>query len=226
MRPKKNFSEIPLDKRRLKITEIGIPSGIQYAIVSFSNLFVWRYISSFESAAAIAGIGVAQRLDRFVTLPCHGFGTTVTTCVGQNMGAKNDRRAKLGARWSFLLALIVVLVMSILIYIFAEPLVAIFNSEHDVVEVGSTMIRILAPFFWMSAIREVVSGILRAYGHARAATVLTVTGLVVVRQIHLYYALRASHSLFIIYNNWPITWTITTALLTLYYGWMLLRHKL
>lgn len=45
-----------------------------------------RYINLFD-AISVAGIGVAQKIDRFVILPSKAFGITMTTFVGQNLGA-------------------------------------------------------------------------------------------------------------------------------------------
>lgn len=74
------------------VTGIGMPPGLRSALISFSKLFVWRYIGGF-GPAAMAGVGVAQRLDKFVSMPCKSFGLTITTFVSQNTGAGNYARA-------------------------------------------------------------------------------------------------------------------------------------
>lgn len=65
-----------------EVLRIGIAAGVQSALISFSNIFVVRYMNWF-SADAVAGIGIAQRLDRFVILPAKSFGITMTTFWGR-----------------------------------------------------------------------------------------------------------------------------------------------
>ena len=74
---------------------VGMASGVQSALIGISNIFVVRYMNWF-SADAIAGIGIAQRLDRFVILPAKSFGITMTTFVGQNLGAGQYLRIEMG----------------------------------------------------------------------------------------------------------------------------------
>ena len=74
---------------------VGMAAGVQSALIGISNIFVVRYMNWF-SADAIAGIGIAQRLDRFVILPAKSFGITMTTFVGQNLGAGQYLRIEMG----------------------------------------------------------------------------------------------------------------------------------
>ena len=55
-----------MDKGMLKeIATLGFPAAIQSSLISISNLFIQRYINAF-GASAMAGIGAAKKIDRFV----------------------------------------------------------------------------------------------------------------------------------------------------------------
>ena len=52
---------------------MGIPSGLQSAIISFSNVIVQSNINSF-GANAMAGTSSYMKIDGFVILPIMSFG--------------------------------------------------------------------------------------------------------------------------------------------------------
>lgn len=51
----------------LSSLNVGFAAGLQSAMISFSNIFVWSYINSFPTPV-VAGIGAATKVDRFVML--------------------------------------------------------------------------------------------------------------------------------------------------------------
>ena len=205
------------------IMKIGMPSGLQGSLISVSNLFVWRHISSFDSAAAIAGIGIAQRLDRFAALPAKSFGLAVTTFISQNEGAKNHGRAKQGIISSILLAAGTTLVVSVVIYTFAGDLTVLFNDSPEIISISTAMMRTIIPFYATMVIREIMLGVLRGYGNTRVPMILSITGMIAVRQVYLYFALRISHTLKVVYYCYPLAWGATALMLLVYY--LVLRAK-
>lgn len=124
---------------------IGIAAGIQSALISF-YIFVVHYMSWF-SADAVDGIGITQRLDRFVLLPVRSFDITMTTFIGQNLGNGQYQRIKLGELHCAFVALGVTLGLTGIIYVFTEQCVALVSLEPAVIAAGVAMMRILAPLF-------------------------------------------------------------------------------
>ena len=198
------------------VTGIGMPSGLQSALISFSNLFVWRYIGGF-GPAAMAGVGVAQRLDKFVSMPCKSFGLTITTFVSQNTGAGNHARARRGIQSCLLLGLGVTWGLGFLVYRFAVPCVSLFNSDPQVVEIGVAMMRTIVPLYFFLSIREVYLGVLRGYGNTRIPMLLSLIGMVGLRQVFLAVSMRLRPSLFNIYICYPLAWGTTAAMIAAYY---------
>ena len=74
---------------------VGLPSGLQLAITSFSNVFVQSYVNRFASSC-MAGWAVYQKIDAFAILPMMTLSVSATTFVGQNVGAGNWNRAQKG----------------------------------------------------------------------------------------------------------------------------------
>ena len=74
---------------------IGFWAGMQSALISFSNLFVWRYINRF-STLQVAGVSIGARVDKFVNLPIKAYGMAMVTLVGQNRGVQDGARIRKG----------------------------------------------------------------------------------------------------------------------------------
>ena len=86
-----HWNRLCIDLPTLKrIISIGLPSGIQQAITSFSNVFVQGYINFFGSAC-MAGWSSYNKLDAFTLIPMQAIAMASTTFVGQNYGARTGR---------------------------------------------------------------------------------------------------------------------------------------
>ena len=198
------------------IFNIGLPSGMQSALISFSNLFVWRYIGGFGTAA-MAGIGVAQKLDKFIALPCKSFGTAVTAFVSQNVGAQNERRAREGTRSCLLLAMIVTYGLALPVGIFAETFVGLFTRSPEVIAFGTAFMRFVIPFYGFMGLREIMLGVLRGHGYSKVPMILSLFGMVGLRQMYLAWAMATHPRVENIYFCYPMAWGCTAVLVTLCY---------
>ena len=109
----------------LETVRIGLPGGIQNAVISFSNLIVQYNINSF-GAAAVAGCSAYTKIDGFAILPVMSFSMAITTFTGQNIGAKNYDRVRKGAKTCLVIALAVTLTLSGGLYLFGAKLLRVF----------------------------------------------------------------------------------------------------
>ncbi len=93
---KVELSAIRPDQRMTsRIIRIGLPTGIQNMVISFSNVLVQSSVNSY-GAAAMAGFAAYMKIDGFNILPVTSFSMAATTFVGQNYGAGNLKRVKNG----------------------------------------------------------------------------------------------------------------------------------
>ena len=204
-------------KTVLSSVSIGFSAGLQNALISFSNIFVWSYINRFPTGVA-AGIGAANKVDRFVVLPCKSLAMTTTTFVSQNLGARNYERARKGFWYGFGLCAAVTLPLTALVYAFAPEAVGLFSQDAAVIAAGAGMTRYLSRLYILLVIRDVLLGYLRGYGRSRMPMILSLIGMVGIRQIFLAVATARSSSLDIIYASFPIGWGAAMLLLLIYAG--------
>jgi putative MATE family efflux protein len=195
---------------------VGIPSGLQLAVTSFSNVFVQSYVNRFD-ADCMAGWAAYQKLDAFALLPMMTLSVAVTTFVGQNIGAGNWARAKSGTRWAILMVLVSTGLVVLPLMVFARPLCMLFNQEEAVLGYGVYFIRLISPFYLIGSLNQLYAGALRGAGEARAPMVIMLLSFVVFRQIYLFVTYRLVGTLLPVALGYPVGWVLCSVLLSIYY---------
>lgn len=127
-------------KRLIKLSQGGI---LQYLISTTSWIFLVRIISSFGSVT-VAGYTIGIRIILFLMLPAWGFANSAATLTGQNLGAGKPGRAekslKITARYTFAYTLL----SGLLMFVFADTMVALFIDNPEVISSGADVLRFLA----------------------------------------------------------------------------------
>jgi Na+-driven multidrug efflux pump len=96
---------------------------------------------------ALAGYGMASRLDYLLIPLLFALGTAALTMVGANIGARQVARARRIAWTAALLAAAVTETIGVLAALFPHVWIGIFSSDPNVVEAGSSYLRVVAPFY-------------------------------------------------------------------------------
>ena len=85
---------------------------------------------------AMAAYGAHCKIEGFAFLPITSFTMACTTFVGQNLGAKQYDRAKRGARFCIIIAVVMAELIGLCYYIWASQLISLFDSTPGVVALG------------------------------------------------------------------------------------------
>ena len=198
------------------IINIGLPSALQRLVTAFSNVFVQGYINDF-GAACMAGWGCYNRLDQFILLPMQSITMGGTTFVGQNVGARDLKRAEKGVSTAIWLSMLVTLVLIAVVNLFAAPLIQIFNQEPDVLHFGKLFIRMISPFYLITCINQVLAGALRGAGDSKAPMFMMLFSFVIFRQIYLFIGTKFIHEVWFVGFGYPLGWIVCSLLQLLYY---------
>jgi putative MATE family efflux protein len=99
------------------------------------------------AADAIAGYGIASRLDYLLIPLLFGFGTGVVTLVGRNVGAGRPDRARRIAWIGAALAGAATGVIGLLAAVFAPAWARLFTMEPEVIATTTLYLRTVAPFY-------------------------------------------------------------------------------
>lgn len=220
------WKELRVDRRILRqIVRIGVPSALQLAITSFSNVFVQSYINYF-GLDCMSGWTTYSKLDQFIILPVQSLGLAATTFVGQNLGTDQVERAKRGTRDAFFLSVGITVVISSAAIALAPQLVAFFNDKPEVVAYGTLFLRYMCPCYVLICVNQVYSGSLRGAGISQPPTYIMLASFVVFRQIYLYIMANfISNAILPIAMGYPAGWLVCSVLTLIYYNHVDLAGK-
>ncbi len=217
-----SLREMRIDTRMMqRVVMIGLPTGLQMAIISFSNVFVQAYINSF-GAAAIAGWGIYARTDAFAMLPLQSLGMAITTFVGQNAGAGNAKRIHQGVSTGLKMGVTIMLVLSGLIVLSAPIITTLFSKDPSVLQYGVLFIRVNSIFDFVAVMNQVHAGTLRGIGLAQMPMIIMIFSFVVFRQTYLAIATHLTTSIYPVAVAYPAGWLVCSIIMALYFrfsGW-------
>ena len=188
----------------------------ELVLTAFSNIFVQSYINYF-GADCMSGWTAYSKIDQLALLPMQSIALASTTFVGQNLGRNQVERAKKGVSRALVLAVSSTVILMIPVLIFAEPIVAFFNSKPEVVSYGSMLLRWITPFYVLCCFNQVYSGALRGAGNSKAPMVIMLSSFVVFRQIYLFCMSRICNEIIPIAMSYPAGWLLCSTLTTLYF---------
>jgi len=135
----RNFSlDLNIIRRMVRIGFPALVSGVQQ---SFSNFILMWIIAPFGTAA-IAALSVGQRIEMFFFMPGIAFGMAAGVMVGQNLGAGQPERAEKSSWLAVGLVEAIMIIVSVVMLLWAESIVRIFNTEPTLVLIASRFLRI------------------------------------------------------------------------------------
>ena len=195
---------------------LGIPGGLQSVMYSFSNIIVQAAVNVYGTQTAAAW-SADSKLEAIFWMISGAFGVSITTFVGQNYGAGKLDRVLKGTRVCLWMDQGASILISVLLVVFARPLFGIFTTDPEVLEIGVTIVRMIAPFYVVFSFIEILSSTLRGVSDVVIPMFLTMAGVCVLRILWILVLLPRHASLETIILNYPVTWVVTAALFLLYY---------
>ncbi len=194
---------------------IGLPTGFQQTFVSLGMLAVLRIVNDFGTNT-VAAYSVATRIDGLASLPAMNFGQALSTYTGQNIGARQPGRVKLGLKATLSMSALTAVVTSVVIMLFRNPLMHLFTNDIAVIKIGAHYLMIISGFYLIFSSMFVVGGVMRGAGDTIIPMFITLFSLWIVR-IPLAAVMSATMGVDGIWWSVPIAWTSGLLLSYLYY---------
>ena len=142
---------------------VGLPSAIMNLMGIFSNITLNKLLVHYSNAA-VAGIGIAKKIDMLSFAIANGLSQGVIPLIGYNYSAKNIRRMRSAIQVTLILSLAVTTVGAILLFTCANPLVRAFIDDAETVRYGSMFQRIICITGPFTAITTVIISIFQSVG--------------------------------------------------------------
>ena len=212
-----SLNKMKIDPQMLKeIIKYGLPSGVQNSVIAFANVIVQTNINSFGKFAT-AAYGTHAKIEGFAFLPIMSFNMATTTFVSQNLGAKEYQRAKKGAAFGIISAVIFAQLVGVLSYIFADKLVALFDDSPDVIKYGVMQAHTVTPFYFLLAFSHAVAAVCRGAGKAFVPMFVMLAVWCAFRVLYIETVMYFEGGLQLIYVAYPLTWFISSVIYFIYY---------
>ena len=129
------------DKIAGSVFAIGIPASLNSVLMSVSNIFINNLMAHYGDMA-VAGLGVAMKVNMIVVMLLIGLGTGIQPLLGYCFGAGNRKRYFAVLKFSILLAFILSAIMTCVCYFGADGLVSAFLEDADAYDFGFQFSRI------------------------------------------------------------------------------------
>ena len=201
-----------------EIANFSFLTCIQQSVMNLGILMVQGLVNSFGTTI-MAAFAAAVKIDSFAYMPVQDFGNAFSTFIAQNYGAKKKERIRQGLRGALLSAMIFCFIISILIWIFAKPLMLLFIKPYEtaILAEGIRYLHIEGSFYCGIGCLFLLYGLYRALGKPEMSLVLTIISLGT--RVFLAYQLSAI-PFFVVVGIWwsvPIGWFLADLAGILYY---------
>lgn len=192
-----------------ELAHFSLLTCVQQSVMNFGILMVQGLVNSFGTVT-MAAFAAAVKIDSFAYMPVQDFGNAFSTFIAQNYGAGQKKRIREGIGRAVLFVLVFCIIISTLVFVFAQPLMTIFvdKSETEILAVGVSYLRIEGSFYCGIGILFLLYGLYRAIKRPGMSLVLTVISLGT--RVLLAYTLSAIPSIGVI-GIWaavPIGWIL------------------
>lgn len=121
---------------------VGFPSCLMNLMGVCSNITINKLMSSYSNAA-VAGIGIAKKVDMLSFAIATGMSQGALPLIAYNYSARNYRRMKAALKVDFFISFTVALVSTVLLFTCAGPIVQAFINDAETVRYGQLFQRII-----------------------------------------------------------------------------------
>ncbi len=212
------ISERTWNKENLhSIANLSFMTSIQQSVMNFGILMVQGLVNSFGTAV-MAAFAASVKIDTFAYMPVQDFGNAFSTYVAQNFGAKKVDRIKSGIKSAFITSVLFSMFISLIVWIFAQPLLEIFidPSEVNIIQIGMSYLHIEGAFYFGIGILFLLYGYYRAVNIPWMSLVLTIASLGT-RVLLAYILASTPLQTNGIWMSVPIGWALADAIGIIYY---------
>lgn len=161
-----DFRHLRIDRKIAgHILRLGLPSALQNMCFAGGSLIIQTFSNRFGTNF-IAANSMLMKIDGFALLPMMGFGTAVTTYVGQNVGAGDLERTNKGIRATFIISASVTLLISVVLWFICPLITRVFGANEISRNWAAEGIKYVCFFYVFYSMQNTLSGALRGAGAA------------------------------------------------------------
>ncbi len=167
-----SMGHLKLEKERvIQIFKIGIPASVGQAMVAFGFVILMGLVAQ-TSTVVLAAYGIGNRVINMVFVITGGLTGASITMIGQNLGAKNIKRAGKVLNTTMAITAFLLFLCSVVFYIFRKPIFEIFIDDPEVIEEGGRFLMFFGSTILFFGVFGSVQSAFQASGHTIPSMVL------------------------------------------------------
>lgn len=174
-----------------QILHVGIPATGTNMITPISTAVVTGLVASYGSEA-IAGFGIATRVEAFALIVIMALSASIGPFVGQNWGAQLYNRVNQAIRQSFLFCLFWGVLLTLILATSSKQIATAFNQDPKVIAIAVSYLSLVPISYGTMGLIFVASSTFNALGKPLPSLIMTIT-----RMLLLYVPLAYLGSLWL-----------------------------
>ena len=221
-----SFKKLCFDVYLLKrVLRYGIPSGLQSAMFSISNMLLQSAVNTFPTTTVSANT-IASNIDALTYTAINSFSQAAMTFVGQNYGAGKPERIKKVLIYTLVQTIVVGVLIGQIELLFGEQIANLYISPDDpnkpiVIETVMQIISLLLSTYFICGIMDSMSGALRGMGYSIIPMIVSLTSICLLRVIWVFFVfpLEPMHTVRGLLVSYPVSWSLASIIficLTIY----------
>lgn len=125
--------------------KVGVPTGLQYALIYVSSIVLQRIVNGFGESV-IGAFTATTQIEILVQQIISALGSAIVTYTGQNIGAGKHDRIHQGVTASMKISAVVSAILLAVFWIFCKPIISIFVTNNEIISIATMGIRITSLF--------------------------------------------------------------------------------
>ncbi|MDJ0926369.1 MAG: MATE family efflux transporter [Gammaproteobacteria bacterium] len=157
-----------------RILHVGIPSMTSSLIAPMTTAFITYQVAQFGQEA-VAGFGVASRMEGLSLLALMALSAATTPFVGQNYGARHFDRVQDGVNWCYRFSVFYGLTVAAILAVSATWIATAFTDNENAIATATMHMRIVPISYAVLGAAMVVNGAFNAIGKPMPAMWVSLT---------------------------------------------------
>lgn len=165
------------DRPLFRVTvKYGWTSAMQQATVQLGKIGVQAIVNTM-GVTAMAAFTIVNRFDDFAMIPQQNIGHAMTSFMAINRGAGKTDRMKAGFWRGMGIELVYGLIVFLVCFAFARPLVSLSTQDPLVIDHGVRYLRLISFLYLLPAVTNGVQGFFRGIGDLRITLISSITNM-------------------------------------------------
>jgi putative MATE family efflux protein len=162
-----------------RILHVGLPAMTSSLIAPITTAFITYQVAQFGQEA-VAGFGVASRVEGLMLIAVFAMSASMTPFVGQNFGAEKYDRVRNGVKWGFRFSLIYGLIVASVLALTSGIIAGVFTDDPKAIAAANLHLRIVPLSYFALGLAMCVNSSFNAIGKPMPAMFVSLTRTILV----------------------------------------------